>query len=384
MYYSSFIQILSRSNATSSRDASVQDTGVRQINNHLSSSFDMAIIEEEPLPRIASEHVVAIHQQEPAADSNEISIDIERGAVLPPGNDFEQSEPYDDMPMQIDSPESSHHHSGSNAADVIIGDSKHPQAVDSTPTFKPASALNSAPRRRVADRDLHPLEIDNTIATPFNNEDRILIDRSRQGRRPHQRALVPKTSPVQSPKTTSTLISSKSTPDSARTDLSFASTATQATLSGSSAIATPSLAVESPVTPYTPSESQLVCRDCGQVFNTPGQQKYVFSFRTSSASPQYRNNIVPILITSFRKHHNRQHKLRYVCDICVRPFGVRADLERHEHTVHSDLFRSNKRFWCTVPGCKTPTQEWKRKDNFTRHVRSCEARAARVAGANGG
>jgi hypothetical protein len=58
---------------------------------------------------------------------------------------------------------------------------------------------------------------------------------------------------------------------------------------------------------------------------------------------------------------------------------MRADLERHEHTVHAEFFRSNKRSWCTVPGCPTPNKEWKRKDNFTRHVRSCEARAAVAA-----
>jgi hypothetical protein len=60
----------------------------------------------------------------------------------------------------------------------------------------------------------------------------------------------------------------------------------------------------------------------------------------------------------------------------MRPFGVKADLDRHEHTVHADRFRSEKRSWCTIPGCPTPNKEWTRKDNFNRHVRSCETRAA--------
>ena len=230
----------------------------------------MAIVEDETLPEYTSENVVAVHQQKPAAGSNEISIDVEREAVSPRSNDFEQSEPYDDMSMQIDHPDNSHH-PGSNAADVIISDSQHPQAVNFAPTYNPASSLNSSPYRRSADRNLHPLETDNTMAASF-------IDPSIQRRRPSQRTLVPKSSPVENLKNTSSPNSSKSTPDSAKTDLSFASTATQATLSGSSAITTPLLAAESPASPYTPSGDQLICRECGQLFNTPGQQKYVSPF----------------------------------------------------------------------------------------------------------
>ncbi|KAH7394311.1 hypothetical protein BKA66DRAFT_411035 [Pyrenochaeta sp. MPI-SDFR-AT-0127] len=81
-----------------------------------------------------------------------------------------------------------------------------------------------------------------------------------------------------------------------------------------------------------------------------------------------------------RNHHNRKHNLRYTCVVCTVPFGLRADLERHEHTVHSDLFRSERRFWCTVPGCAIPKKEFNRKDNFDRHVERCRRTAAKGKG----
>jgi len=330
--------------------------------------------------RVTFPDVGEIFMRQPTPGSDRMSIDTEsRDAASPLIDDQERPDPNEEMNMQVYYPESSHQQDRV-ATDVVSNDSRQLQAGSSNHAFDSASARDSTPRKRAAGLDLRPLKIDNASVESPTNHNRISVDRLRQRRRSTHRTLVPKSSPVQNLKNASSPHSNKSTPDSAKTDLSFASTATQATLSGSSATTTPLLAVESPDSPYTPSEDQLICRDCGQVFNTPGQQKYVSS-QTSSASPQHRNN--PILTPPFRKHYYRQHKLRHVCDICVRPFGVKADLERHEHTVHSDLFRSNKRFWCTIPGCKTPTQEWKRKDNFTRHVRSCEARAARVAGANG-
>ncbi|CAN9104762.1 unnamed protein product [Alternaria alternata] len=290
-----------------------------------------------------------LHMREPTPNWNRTSIDVGQRANAWPLRDTKNQLDLE-IQRQIGETEGTPEHDKMEV-DAISTFSPTPRAAGPSRAFSPPLVSNLAPRRRVAVLDLHPLETDNRKAERDNDQSKGRDSNLNQRRRQKQRTLMPKSSSPQNSKTTSSPQSSKSTPDSAKTKLSFASTATNAThaTSPGSAITTPSMATESPASSWSPQENSLECQTCGQLFSTAGRQK---------------------------KHYNRIHNLRYVCDICARPFGVRADLERHEHTVHAEFFRSLKRSWCTIPGCPTPNKEWKRKDNFTRHVRSCEARAA--------
>ncbi|KAH7383329.1 hypothetical protein BKA66DRAFT_93872 [Pyrenochaeta sp. MPI-SDFR-AT-0127] len=72
-----------------------------------------------------------------------------------------------------------------------------------------------------------------------------------------------------------------------------------------------------------------------------------------------------------RSHYNRKHNLRFLCKICGAAFGLRRDLQRHEHTVHKDRQNSQAGFRCTNIGCATPNKAFNRRDNFMRHVERC-------------
>ncbi|KAF2830484.1 hypothetical protein CC86DRAFT_402522 [Ophiobolus disseminans] len=97
------------------------------------------------------------------------------------------------------------------------------------------------------------------------------------------------------------------------------------------------------------SNSRYPCPNCKLDFRTPGLRK---------------------------KHHDRKHNLRYTCVECFVAFGLRKDLERHDHTVHRGRFRSLQTFCCTNAGCATPEKEFTRKDNFLRHVDRCRQATA--------
>ena len=251
---------------TSSIEALSPDTEVQRLGDYVTFDFDL------PPGTEMSDHN-EFDMRQPTPDGNRTFIDTAQGeAILPLSHDLAQAHPDDEMEMQIDHPKSPSIQR-ETIFDVVSSDSSNPRAEDTVPVFVPASTPDLAPRKRVAGRDLSRLETSNSEAESLDNRDRTNIDRSRQRRRHHQRALLPKTSSPRSANVTASPQSSKSTPDSARTDLSFASTATHVPSPGSSVITTPSIDADSPATPFTPSDNKLICRDCGQVFSTPGQQK---------------------------------------------------------------------------------------------------------------
>ncbi|KAH7075186.1 hypothetical protein FB567DRAFT_185411 [Paraphoma chrysanthemicola] len=66
----------------------------------------------------------------------------------------------------------------------------------------------------------------------------------------------------------------------------------------------------------------------------------------------------------FEKHYERKHVRRHECDKCKASFILKADLERHKNTVHQ--VGSGTRYHCTKGDC---TQEFRRKDNLSRHIK---------------
>ena len=257
--------------ATSSIEAHSPNTEVQTLGDHVTFDFDL------PLPETEMADPNELNMRHPTPDGNKTLINTIQGDVTSPlSRDLAQAHPDDEMEMQIDSARSPSINR-EPVFDAVSSYSPNPQAEDPVPEFVLASTPNLAPRKREAGRELSRLEINSAKTEPFDNHDRTNTDRSRQRRRHHQRALMPKTSSQRTANVTASPQSSKSTPDSARTYLSFASTATQVPSPGSTAITTPSIGADSPATPFTPSDNKPICRDCGQVFNTPGQQKYVLS-----------------------------------------------------------------------------------------------------------
>ncbi|PSN75293.1 hypothetical protein BS50DRAFT_37479 [Corynespora cassiicola Philippines] len=64
-----------------------------------------------------------------------------------------------------------------------------------------------------------------------------------------------------------------------------------------------------------------------------------------------------------RKHIHRRHTPRYSCSMCnQKPFGLRADLNRHISSRHPDT--SSK----TLHQCPACGKSFPRKDNLLRHV----------------
>lgn len=100
----------------------------------------------------------------------------------------------------------------------------------------------------------------------------------------------------------------------------------------------------SPVVNVTSEKPKLECSECHEKFRTPGLLK---------------------------NHFNRKHNLRYDCKLCGAAFGLRKDLERHQSTVHKDMYKPVNQLLCPNPGCATPKKVFNRKDNFNRHVERC-------------
>lgn len=66
-------------------------------------------------------------------------------------------------------------------------------------------------------------------------------------------------------------------------------------------------------------------------------------------------------------HHNRKHNQRFKCDECDKAFSLRADLRRHEATVHKAGSTGNfSSYPCPATGC---VQTFLRRDNLLRHMR---------------
>ena len=92
------------------------------------------------------------------------------------------------------------------------------------------------------------------------------------------------------------------------------------------------------------------CTECDMRFRTPGQQ---------------------------REHENRKHTRRFKCPVCKQGFNLRADLSRHESTVHKTDdkglvdYQSTAGLRCPNVGCKGADRVWDRKDNLMRHVGRC-------------
>ncbi|ORY14497.1 hypothetical protein BCR34DRAFT_599052 [Clohesyomyces aquaticus] len=79
-------------------------------------------------------------------------------------------------------------------------------------------------------------------------------------------------------------------------------------------------------------------------------------------------------IGKLNSHTNRKHDRRFECSICPMKFNLRADLQRHQRTVHKDSKPPVETFRCPNSWCKKPEQTFTRKDNFDRHVKSCTER----------
>jgi uncharacterized Zn-finger protein len=78
------------------------------------------------------------------------------------------------------------------------------------------------------------------------------------------------------------------------------------------------------------------------------------------------------ILSSYSIHTNRRHRRRYACELCSSSFSLKADLQRHELTVHRDAHFQEAKMWkCSNVGCSVPDKEFWRKDNFTRHVARC-------------
>jgi hypothetical protein len=49
------------------------------------------------------------------------------------------------------------------------------------------------------------------------------------------------------------------------------------------------------------------------------------------------------ILSSYSIHTNRRHRRRYACELCSSSFSLKADLQRHELTVHRDAhFKKQK------------------------------------------
>jgi len=82
-----------------------------------------------------------------------------------------------------------------------------------------------------------------------------------------------------------------------------------------------------------------------------------------------------------RQHHHRKHNLRHTCPLCDSAFALRADLERHKASKHTnDLEHKPKVFLCPNIDCARPGKEFIRKDNFKRHVKRCAEAKGKAEG----
>ncbi|KAI2486967.1 hypothetical protein Ptr902_01100 [Pyrenophora tritici-repentis] len=203
----------------------------------------------------------------------------------------------------------------------------------------PLSDRNSVQRistLRESLQDLHRLSI---IDVPSESSHDHGKSTQKQEKRRNQRSHMMETSSSTS-FSTPLSYSNKSSPISTTTSPASSTTPSSTTTS-------PSTTTTTSHSPTSPSTPVFQCPSCRLTFRTPGLR---------------------------RNHHNRRHNLRYTCIVCTAPFGLRADLDRHQYTRHPEQYRAADRFWCTVEGCENPGKEWSRKDNFERHVRRCEGR----------
>jgi hypothetical protein len=83
----------------------------------------------------------------------------------------------------------------------------------------------------------------------------------------------------------------------------------------------------------------FVCKVCGQKFSTSGQHN---------------------------SHVNRSHNRRYQCEQCDKAFNLRADLTRHELSIHKTELNPFLR--CSNKEC---THTFTRRDNLVRHEQTC-------------
>ncbi|CAN9160506.1 unnamed protein product [Alternaria alternata] len=251
------------------------NTEWEQVYTHFPPAVESDISDMEMPSRTTSPNPDGLHVREAMPDRDRVSMDIEQGEISwSSRNDLMHGYSDPEVQTQIYRPKSPLR-GDVTAVDVILTSppKSPPMGPNRVITITPEPPPHLAPRKRAASRDLRPLRTDNAKIEPSNKHDGIVTQRSKNRKRPNPRTLMPKDVSPQNLKVTSSPQSSKCTPDSAKTDLSFASTVTQAVSPGSSAITTPSAGAESPANPFSPQENTLVCQTCGQIFQTPGRQK---------------------------------------------------------------------------------------------------------------
>lgn len=140
--------------------------------------------------------------------------------------------------------------------------------------------------------------------------------------------------------------------------------------------------------PYTtPSSIPDRCPPTGLPTPTPSSQTSSPSSQTSPNRTFSQHTFpCPECHLSFRtsgqrnSHINRKHRRRYTCPIqdCGSTFHLNADLRRHKHSVHKDVFGAGagkqKEWKCENEWCTEKERIWVRKDNFRRHLERCERR----------
>ncbi|KAF2111374.1 hypothetical protein BDV96DRAFT_602979 [Lophiotrema nucula] len=99
-------------------------------------------------------------------------------------------------------------------------------------------------------------------------------------------------------------------------------------------------------------DNELTCKDCNISFRTAGLK---------------------------RKHTHRKHVRRFGCteDNCESSFNLKADLKRHERTVHKRAHALQETWRCHNAHCQIPEKLFTRRDNFQRHKTKCDAERGR-------
>jgi hypothetical protein len=289
-YYRSLAGPSNKPSEPLSEQLHVQDLDLKQVPDYNPVSLRPETSDMGIQTGTTSSDANRVRMRESTPDSITMNVDTEQGeAAWPLSNEDISYHPNQEVQMDIEQAKSTPEHDKMEV-DAVSTFSPIPRAAGPSRALSPPLVSNLAPRKRVAVLDLPPLETDNGKAERSNDQSKGRDSHLNQRRRPNQRTLMPKSSSPRDLKTLPSPQSSKSTPDSARTDSSFASTATHVTLPGS-AITTPSSAeIRSPANASSPGENYLTCRDCGKTFQTPGQQKCVFPFTKVCSSPTMKSN----------------------------------------------------------------------------------------------